>query len=101
MAGNNSDDINKKIQQLQLQASTSASAARDLEEAKQHNYEFWTTQPVPQLSEYQGRASTPCGNWIHADGLGETTSESSQIKEVDLSLVRKEPYSLPEQFAWS
>jgi len=42
-------DFAKKIQ-LQLQASTSASAARDLAEAKQHNYEFWATQPVPQLS---------------------------------------------------
>lgn len=42
-------DFAKKIQ-LQLQASTSASAARDLAEAKQHNYEFWATQPVPHLS---------------------------------------------------
>lgn len=36
-----------KIQLLQTTSSTTA--AKDISDAKQHNYQFWTTQPVPNL----------------------------------------------------
>jgi hypothetical protein len=38
-------DLQRKLALLQ----SSSSSARDLSEAKQHNYKFWDTQPVPKL----------------------------------------------------
>lgn len=41
------NELTKRIQQL----TASTSAAKDIQEAKQHNYQFWQTQPVPKLGK--------------------------------------------------
>uniref|UniRef100_A0A915CTN1 Glycylpeptide N-tetradecanoyltransferase n=1 Tax=Ditylenchus dipsaci TaxID=166011 RepID=A0A915CTN1_9BILA len=71
-------DLAKKIQLLQA----STSAAKDITEAKQHNYQFWTTQPVPKLEEK-----------ITQNGPIEPAKDVAQI--------RSTPYSLPAEFVWS
>lgn len=67
---------------LQLLQPSSSSAAKDLSEAKQHTYKFWSSQPVPKLDE--------------------RITENTFIQPpVDQSQIRSEPFSLPEPFVWS
>ncbi|KAL3102995.1 hypothetical protein niasHT_026443 [Heterodera trifolii] len=71
----------RKLQLIQA-ASTSSSAVRDPFEAKHHQYQFWNTQPVPKLNT--------------------TTTENNYIDSpLDVSTIKKEPYSLVEKFIWS
>ncbi|KAI6188480.1 Glycylpeptide N-tetradecanoyltransferase [Aphelenchoides besseyi] len=71
-------DLNRKIRELQM----SSFATRDLQEAQSHKYEFWKTQPVPKLDE--------------------NVTENTYIEApIDVSRIRKEPYTLPAQFKWS
>uniref|UniRef100_UPI00398F716F glycylpeptide N-tetradecanoyltransferase 2 isoform X1 n=1 Tax=Pristiophorus japonicus TaxID=55135 RepID=UPI00398F716F len=53
--------------------------AKNLEEASQHRYHFWDTQPVPKLNEV-------------------VTTHGSI--EPDKENIRQEPYSLPQGFMW-
>ncbi|XP_072109843.1 glycylpeptide N-tetradecanoyltransferase 2 isoform X2 [Mobula birostris] len=53
--------------------------AKNLEEASQHRYQFWDTQPVPKLNEV-------------------VTTHGSI--EPDKENIRQEPYSLPQGFMW-
>ncbi|XP_037702571.1 glycylpeptide N-tetradecanoyltransferase 2 isoform X2 [Choloepus didactylus] len=53
--------------------------ARSLEDAAEHRYQFWDTQPVPKLNEV-------------------VTSHGAI--EPDKDNVRQEPYSLPQGFMW-
>lgn len=34
---------------LKLMEASASSSAKDMDEAKQHNYQFWATQPVPKF----------------------------------------------------
>ncbi|XP_048468794.1 glycylpeptide N-tetradecanoyltransferase 2 isoform X3 [Rhincodon typus] len=52
---------------------------KSLEEASQHRYHFWDTQPVPKLNEV-------------------VTTHGSI--EPDKENIRQEPYSLPQGFMW-
>ncbi|XP_032868734.1 glycylpeptide N-tetradecanoyltransferase 2 isoform X2 [Amblyraja radiata] len=53
--------------------------AKNLEEASQHRYHFWDTQPVPKLNEV-------------------VTTHGSI--EPDKENIRQEPYTLPQGFMW-
>ncbi|XP_069770418.1 glycylpeptide N-tetradecanoyltransferase 2 isoform X6 [Narcine bancroftii] len=53
--------------------------AKNLEEASQHRYHFWDTQPVPKLNEV-----------VTTHGPIEPDKEN----------IRQEPYSLPQGFMW-
>ncbi|XP_039733380.1 glycylpeptide N-tetradecanoyltransferase 2 isoform X3 [Pteropus medius] len=53
--------------------------ARNIDEAAEHRYQFWDTQPVPKLNEV-------------------VTSHGAI--EADKDHVRQEPYSLPQGFTW-
>ncbi|KAI6240079.1 Glycylpeptide N-tetradecanoyltransferase [Aphelenchoides fujianensis] len=73
-------EVARKIRQLEM--SELSNTTRSLEEAQSHKYEFWKTQPVPQLHE--------------------TVTENTFIEPpIDVNRIRKEPYSLPAQFKWS
>uniref|UniRef100_A0A0K0G132 Glycylpeptide N-tetradecanoyltransferase n=1 Tax=Strongyloides venezuelensis TaxID=75913 RepID=A0A0K0G132_STRVS len=78
----------KKMKELgidpkQIIAATEGGGIKDIEEAKNHTYEFWKTQPVP--------------------GFDEVVTENTFIlpDEHYENTVRLEPYSLPKGFEWS
>jgi len=73
-----SADLAKKLQLLQA----STSSARDISEAKQHDYKFWATQPVPKLDE-------------------QITENACIQPPVPVEDIRKEQFTLPEPFVWS
>lgn len=59
-------------------------APRDMDEARNKSYQFWSTQPVPQMNELVP-ANVNCA-----------------IEEnIPLDKVRAEPFSLPNGFRWS
>ncbi|CAJ0950847.1 unnamed protein product, partial [Mesorhabditis belari] len=65
-----------------LQSLTTGTAARDLNSALSHQYNFWNTQPVPKLNE--------------------VVEENTHIEEdLQADQIRSEPFSLPDAFEWS
>ena len=65
-----------------LQATSTTTAAKDISDAKQHTYQFWTTQPVPKLDD--------------------KITENTYIKPpLAANELRHEPLPLPEPFVWS
>lgn len=68
----------------QGQAGSSSGAPRRMEDAKNREYKFWATQPVPQGFTAE---SKPLSEAIEAD----KTSEE----------IRSEPYDIPSIFDWS
>uniref|UniRef100_A0A0N4ZPN0 Glycylpeptide N-tetradecanoyltransferase n=1 Tax=Parastrongyloides trichosuri TaxID=131310 RepID=A0A0N4ZPN0_PARTI len=78
----------KKIQQLgidpkQLIGGSETGGIKDIEEAKNHTYEFWKTQPVPAIDEVVTENTYILSNEYYNEN------------------VRQEPYSLPKGFEWS
>ncbi|CEF67414.1 Glycylpeptide N-tetradecanoyltransferase 2 [Strongyloides ratti] len=78
----------KKMKELgidpkQIMAATEGGGIKDIEEAKNHTYEFWKTQPVP--------------------GFDEVVTENTYIhsNEYYSKNTRVEPFSLPKGFEWS
>ncbi|XP_041478649.1 glycylpeptide N-tetradecanoyltransferase 2-like [Lytechinus variegatus] len=55
--------------------------AKNMDEAKKKTYNFWATQPVPNLEE-------------------NVSMEVNEAVEPDKTEIRKEPYSLPNGFSW-
>ncbi|GMR42076.1 hypothetical protein PMAYCL1PPCAC_12271 [Pristionchus mayeri] len=70
-----------EIEKLSLQQGT-AGPIRDMGLARQRNYAFWSTQPVPRLA------------WT-------VSSVKSIIRMGNMLQLRQEPYSLPKGFEWS
>ncbi|KAK0421404.1 hypothetical protein QR680_015217 [Steinernema hermaphroditum] len=79
-SSSNKKTLNLAVQLGQLKM-PSTTAAKDLSEASRHSYKFWATQPVPKFDEV-----VTDNTFIEAD--------------MDVSKLRKEPYSLPSQFEW-
>ncbi|XP_017290622.1 glycylpeptide N-tetradecanoyltransferase 1 isoform X2 [Kryptolebias marmoratus] len=72
----------KKQQEIQKALhlfSVGQSLPKTLQDAKQHTYHFWDTQPVPKL--------------------GDSIMTQGPVAEAEIS-VRNEPYSLPQGFSW-
>lgn len=69
----------EKIQKMSSKDLSKFPAA-NLVEAKQKEFKFWKTQPVPQLDD--------------------VVNEYGQIEEGDLDKVRKEPLLIPDGFEW-
>uniref|UniRef100_A0A8C8FAC7 Glycylpeptide N-tetradecanoyltransferase n=1 Tax=Oncorhynchus tshawytscha TaxID=74940 RepID=A0A8C8FAC7_ONCTS len=67
-------DIQRAMELLSCQG-----AAKSIDEATKHKYQFWDTQPVPKLNEV-------------------VTSHGPM--EADKDNIRQEPYSLPQGFMW-
>ncbi|CAI2349559.1 unnamed protein product [Caenorhabditis sp. 36 PRJEB53466] len=82
--------VSKLVEQLRLAGVDVSSlpniptAPRDIEEARNKSYQFWSTQPVPQMNE-QVPTNVNCA--IEPD--------------IPLDKVRAEPFSLPAGFRWS
>ncbi|XP_071507282.1 glycylpeptide N-tetradecanoyltransferase 2-like [Diadema antillarum] len=55
--------------------------AKSIDEAKKKTYNFWQTQPVPNLED-------------------EINSETNEPVEANKTDIRQEPYSLPAGFSW-
>lgn len=86
----NVNDMHALMEQLRLagvdvsQLPNIPTAPRELEEARTRSFQFWSTQPVPQMDEM-----------VPAD-------VNCAIEEnIPLDKVRQEPYSLPNGFRWS
>uniref|UniRef100_A0AC35U3E9 Glycylpeptide N-tetradecanoyltransferase n=1 Tax=Rhabditophanes sp. KR3021 TaxID=114890 RepID=A0AC35U3E9_9BILA len=65
-----------------LNQQADGSGIRDMEQAKNHTYEFWKTQPVPSIDE-------------------EVTENTFIDAHVPISEIRQQPYTLPANFEWS
>uniref|UniRef100_A0A1I7URC9 Glycylpeptide N-tetradecanoyltransferase n=1 Tax=Caenorhabditis tropicalis TaxID=1561998 RepID=A0A1I7URC9_9PELO len=83
-------DVAALVEQLRLagvdisQLPNVPSAPRDMDEARTKSYQFWSTQPVPQMNEM-----------VPAD-------VNCAIEEaIPMDKVRAEPFSLPAGFRWS
>ncbi|KAI1713424.1 glycylpeptide N-tetradecanoyltransferase 1 [Ditylenchus destructor] len=69
-------ELAKKIQLLQA----TPSAAKDISEAKQHNYQFWGTQPVPKLDEkVTENTALMAPGWFKDWHCGVRTTASSRL----------------------
>uniref|UniRef100_A0A914UXR4 Glycylpeptide N-tetradecanoyltransferase n=1 Tax=Plectus sambesii TaxID=2011161 RepID=A0A914UXR4_9BILA len=81
-AGSSMNDLARQLRQLDVLTLNQRSAAKDMDEAKRRKFAFWETQPVPKFDE-------------------QVTTNEPIDQPIDISQVREEPFSLPDQFHWS
>ncbi|XP_022649435.1 glycylpeptide N-tetradecanoyltransferase 2-like [Varroa jacobsoni] len=75
------ENLKKTMELLRMNLAASAGPAKNLAQAAGKKYEFWSTQPVPKIDE-------------------DITTNEAIDNTITKEQIRKEPYSLPEQFIW-
>ena len=85
------------LKQMNLMPPPPAPRVSKTDQAKDHEFKFWNTQPVPALEEDTSGETTSSDQ----DSKGTaTTTTHCPIENKDVANVRQEPYTLPAGFDW-